>query len=61
MHEQDKTLARLDALAESLGMVIPDACRPGVLANTQLLQNYIDLICGMPLPDTCPPAYEYQP
>ncbi|AQT03792.1 MULTISPECIES: DUF4089 domain-containing protein [Acetobacter] len=61
MREQDKTLTRLEATAESLGLAIPDDCLPGVLANTQLLQGYVDLICGMSLPDTCLPAYEYQP
>lgn len=61
MSENDTTSARLEATAACLDLTIPEACLPGVVANTQLLQGYVDLICGMTLPDTCLPAYEYSP
>ena len=61
MSEKDKTIARLEATAACLDLVIPEACLPGVVANTQLLQGYVDLICGMELPDNCLTACEYRP
>ncbi|MFT8897154.1 MAG: AtzG-like protein [Acetobacter sp.] len=52
-----------DLLAEArrIRLTIPDACLPGVTANSRLLQTYIDLVLELELPDNCPPAYEYEP
>ncbi|MCE0742408.1 DUF4089 domain-containing protein [Acetobacter sicerae] len=49
------------AAARRIRLTIPDACLPGVTANTRLLQTYIDLVLELDLPDDCPPAYEYEP
>lgn len=47
--------------AQRIGLTLPDPCLPGVIANTRLLQTYIDLVLGFDLPDDCLPAYEYAP
>ncbi|ATJ91606.1 hypothetical protein HK16_13820 [Acetobacter senegalensis] len=61
MNEQDLILSDLHVLARQIDLTIPADCMAGVAANTQLLRGYVDLICGMALPDTCIPAYEYRP
>nr|WP_152835500.1 AtzG-like protein [Acetobacter senegalensis] len=54
-------MSDLRVLARQIDLTIPADCMAGVAANTQLLRGYVDLICGMALPDTCIPAYEYRP
>ncbi|GAL98934.1 DUF4089 domain-containing protein [Acetobacter tropicalis] len=61
MSEQDHIANDLQVLARQIDLTIPADCVAGVAANTQLLRGYVNLICGMTLPDTCPPAYEYRP
>ncbi|QHC34393.1 DUF4089 domain-containing protein [Komagataeibacter xylinus] len=48
-------------LARMIGLNIPVACLPDVVANTALLQGYADLVAGFVLPDDCEPAYGYVP
>nr|WP_242010019.1 DUF4089 domain-containing protein [Acetobacter conturbans] len=48
-------------MARVVRLPIPDACLPGVIANTELLNSYVDLVLGFDLPDDCAPAYEYTP
>lgn len=48
-------------MARIIGLSIPAACMPDVVANTALLQGYADLVSGFALPDDCEPAYEYTP
>lgn len=61
--EQDtsQTETQVRVMAQAIHLPVPDACLPSVIANTQLLNGYVDLILGFDLPDDCAPAYEYEP
>jgi hypothetical protein len=39
-----RTIAEVARVAESLGMAIPDACMPGVVANLALLDTHVDAL-----------------
>ncbi|MCH4090472.1 DUF4089 domain-containing protein [Acetobacter sp.] len=59
--DTDQEADELLAEARKIGLTIPEACMPGVAANTRLLRSYIDLVLELDLPDDCHPAYEYTP
>lgn len=48
-------------MARQVGLSVPEACLPGVVANTELLRSYVALVDGLPLPDHCEPAFGYVP
>ncbi|MBB2201760.1 DUF4089 domain-containing protein [Gluconacetobacter tumulisoli] len=57
----DPDRAFVRALARDIGLTIPEPCLPGVMVNRDLLRQYADLVNGFALPDTCEPAFDYQP
>ena len=57
----DRKVPPVADMARIIGLSIPAACMPDVVANTALLQGYADLVSGFALPDDCEPAYEYTP
>lgn len=61
MKAEQHSIERLHVLARQIGLDVPQACIPGTLSNLVLLENYVDLIMGLPLPDVCSPAPEYTP
>ncbi|MCE2576485.1 DUF4089 domain-containing protein [Komagataeibacter sp. FNDCR2] len=58
---EDRKVPPVADMARIIGLSIPEACMPDVVANTALLHGYADLLAGFALPDDCEPAYEYQP
>ncbi|MBO1325449.1 DUF4089 domain-containing protein [Acetobacter sp. TBRC 12305] len=58
---KDATLALVQARAAALGLVLPEACLPGIVSNTDLLGHYTALLEQVALPDLCEPAGEYTP
>ena len=57
----DQKVPPVPDMARLVGLAIPAACLPDVMANAVLLQGYADLLGGFALPDDCEPAYEYTP
>lgn len=61
MKADKQSVERLHVLAQQIGLDVPPACVPGTLSNMALLEDYVALIMGLPLPDVCTPAPEYTP
>ncbi|MBO1359554.1 DUF4089 domain-containing protein [Acetobacter sacchari] len=57
----DEGADELAIMARAVDLHLPDACRPGVEANTNVLRGYVALIEGLPLSDHCEPAFGYKP
>ncbi|NVN37295.1 DUF4089 domain-containing protein [Komagataeibacter swingsii] len=57
----DRKVPPVADMARIIGLSVPVACMPDVVANTTLLQGYADLVGSFALPDDCEPAYEYVP
>lgn len=41
-----RTESEIDTAAKALGLPIPDACMPGVVANLALLYTHVDCLLG---------------
>lgn len=51
----------MDALAPALGLEVPAACRPGVLANLAVLQRHLDTLMAVTLDDAVETAPRFEP
>lgn len=58
----DKSFSCIDVYAKNIRLELSEEFLPGVLSNTELLNNYTKLLENQPLSDTDDePAYEYVP
>lgn len=58
----DQSFSCINVYAQNIGLELSEEFLPGVLSNTELLNNYAKLLENQPLSETDDePAYEYVP